>query len=134
MSVINLIEKQYFIANLETVDIADVLINNEDKSEEEVKLEDRSILSELLNEKGIVLDNLNGQEAEIFFDKHERALFVELHGNVYRLSMLEFLEYDRYKKITNYFLQKTTVVLKNCSEQIGGIIDKNYGFKFMISL
>lgn len=134
MSIVNLVEKQYFIVNLETVDIADVMINNEDKSEEEVKLEDTSYLSELLNEKGIVLDSLNEQEAEIFFDKKARALFVELHGNVYRLSMLEFLEYDRYKKITNYFLKKTAVVLKNCSEKIGGIIDKNYGFKFMISL
>lgn len=134
MSVISLIEKQYFIVNLETVDIADAIINDEDKNEEEIKLEDTNFLNELLYERGIVLDNLNGQEAEIFFDKQKRTLFIELHGNKYKLSILEFLEYDRYKKITNYFLQRTNVVLKNCSEQIGGIIDKNYGFKFIISL
>lgn len=134
MGLIALIEKQYFIVNLENVDIADAMISGEEKTEEEIESEDVDRLKRLLNEEGIALNTLNGQEAEIVFDMHERALFIELNNKIYKLSMLEFLGYDKYKKITNYFLQKTSVILKNPSEQIGGIIDKNYGFKFMISL
>lgn len=134
MSVITLIEKQCFIVNLEKLDIADVIFDSEGRSGEEIEIEDAGYLKKLLTQEGINLENLDGQQVDIVFDRDKRALLIELNGKAYTLSILEFLGYDKYKKITNYFLQKTSVVLKNPSEQIGGIIDKNYGFKFMISL
>jgi len=128
------IEKQYFIVNLDTMDIADVLFDSEELSEEEIKKIDIQYLNKLLEEDGLTISSLENSCAKIKFNREKRVLYITLNfnDNEYKLSLLNFLEYNEYKKLTKYFLGETGVVLQNVSYQIGGIIDKNYGFKFKV--
>jgi len=130
------IEKQYFIVNLDTLDIADVMVEDENKTEEEIASRDVEYVNVLLNEDNLTIKKLEGSSAIIKFDREKRALHITLDINdqEYKLSLLELLEYGKYKQVTSYFLTDTQVILKDISPQIGGIIDKNYGFKFMVSI
>ena len=128
------IEKQYFIVNMDIQDIADGMIEDENKTEDEIEAEDVAYVHILLSEDNLTIRKLEGSSAIIKYNREDRALYITLGVNSqeYKLSLLEFLEYNKYKKITSYFLAETQVVLRNISLQIGGVIDKNYGFKFMI--
>ena len=92
-----------------------------------------------LREKQIFLINLENMDiADVMFAQEDRDEDydekLEENKTEYKLSMLEFLDHQKYKKITGYFLGPVHVTIKSVSEQIGGIIDKNYGFKFMITI
>ena len=128
------IEKQYFIVNMDVQDIADGMIEDENKTEDEIESEDVAHVHILLSEDNLTIKKLEGSSAIIKYNREERALYITLGVNSqeYKLSLLEFLEYNKYKKITSYFLADTKVALKDVSPQIGGVIDKNYGFKIMI--
>ena len=130
------IEKQYFIINLDMMDIADAMFDTDDQTEEEIKKLDIQYLDELLEKDKLNISNLENSRAKIKFNREERVLYITLNFNnkEYKLSLLDFLEYNKYKKLTRYFLAETEVVLYNFSYQIGGIIDKNYGFKFMMKI
>ena len=132
---IEMIEKQIFLINLENIDIADVMLEQEDQDENyNEALEDSLYLQELLVHEKLELEKLNGSKAVVSYK--DKVLSIELAENntEYRLSILEFLDYPKYKKMTSYFLKPMHVTIKNVSEQIGGIIDKNYGLKFMITI
>lgn len=134
MSLVTLIEKQCFVLNLENIDIADVMMNEEGKSKEEIKIKDTNYFEDLLAVENINLEYLDGEQAYMIFNQNHKTLLIDINDKAHRLSILDFLEYDKYKKVANYFLQKTRVTLKDPSEQIGGVINKNYGFKFKIIL
>jgi hypothetical protein len=122
------IEKQYFIVNFDKMDIADVMFDTEGQNEEEIKRTDIQYLDKLLEEDGLNISSLKNSRAKIKFNREERALYITLglNNRDYKLSLLDFLEYDKYKKLTQYFLAETEIVFQNVSYQIGGIIDKNY--------
>lgn len=130
------IEKQYFIVNLATIDIADAMVENENKTEDEITSRDIECVNALLRENSLTIKKLERSSAIIKFNHEERALYIILGVNSqkYKLSLLKFVEFHKYKKLTSCFLIETKVVLRDISPQIGGIIDINYGFKFMINL
>ena len=130
------IQKQYFIVNFDTQDIADVIHWNEGKTKEEILAEDMQYMDKLLDKEALSLERLEGSTATIGFDRDERALYITLDINdkKYKLSLLEFLEYEKYKKLRSYFLADAVVAIKDVSFQIGGVVDRNYGIKFKISL
>jgi len=129
-------EKQYFIVNMDVQDIADGMIENENKTLDEIESEDVAYVQILLREDNLTIKKLEASSAIIKYNREERILYITLGVNnqKYKLSLLEFLEYNKYKKITSYFLVDTQVILRDVSPQMGGVIDKNYGFKFMISI
>ena len=129
-------EKQYFIVNMDVQDIADGMIENENKTLDEIESEDVAYVQILLREDNLTIKKLEASSAIIKYNREERILYITLGVNnqKYKLSLLEFLEYNKYKKITSYFLVDTQIILRDVSPQIGGVIDKNYGFKFMISI
>ena len=130
------IEKQYFIVNFDTLDVADVMLMNEDKTEEEVLANDLQYIQELLYKNGLSMEEFEGSTATIVYNRKERALYITLDANnkEYKLSLLEFFGYEKYKKVTSYFFAHTTVKIRDVSIQIGGIIDKNYGIKFKVRI
>jgi len=125
-----LIEKQKFIINLENIDIADVMHEQEEQDEDY----DDMHLGELLEHEKLDLIKLEGSRAIINYKNKKLSIKLEQNNTEYKLSMLEFLDYPTYKKITGYFLEPVHVTITNVSKQIGGIIDKNYGFKVMVSI
>jgi hypothetical protein len=130
---VEMIEKQIFLINLGNMDIADVMLEKEDQGENyDEKLEDSLYLKELLVHEKLELNELDASKAVISYKDKVLSITLQENNTKYTLSILEFLEYPKYKKITSYFLGSVNVTIKNVSEQIGGIIDKNYGFKFMI--
>jgi len=130
------IEKQYFIVNLDTMDIADVLFDNGEQTEEEIAKSDIQYLDKLFEKDGLNIILLENSRAKMKFNRKERVLYItlDLNHKEYKLSLLNFLEYNKYKKLYQYFLAETEVLLHDVSYQIGGMIDKNYGFKFMICI
>jgi len=130
------IEKQYFIVNMDVKDIADSMIEDEGKTEDRIAYEDILYIDQLLQENSLSINKLEGSSAIIQYNHEERALYITLNINeqMCKVTLLDFLEDNKYKKITSYFLGKTHVLLKNVSYQIGGSIDKNYGFKFMVEI
>ncbi len=126
-----MIEEQYFIINLMNVDIADRMWAEECADDEEEQ-DDSNYLQELLTKDKLSLDELEGSNAVLSYKDKVLSIYLENNNKEYRLSIMEFLGSEKYKKLTNYFLGRTNVVLKNVSEQVGGVIDTNYGFKFMI--
>jgi len=132
---VEMIEKQIFLINLENMDIADVMFGQEDRAEDyDEKLEDSMHLKKLLEHEKLELSKLDASKAIVSYKNRILSIKLEENNTEYKLSMLEFLDYPKYKKITGYFLGPVHVILKDVSEQIGGIIDKNYGFKFMITI
>jgi len=129
-------EKQYFIVNMDVQDIADGMIENENKILDEIESEDVAYVQILLREDNLTIKKPEASSAIIKYNREERILYITLcvNNQKYKLSLLEFLEYNKYKKITSYFLVDTQVILRDVSPQIGGVIDKNYGFKFMITI
>lgn len=129
-----MIEKQYFIVNLMNVDIADMMWAKECRGDDEDEIDDAEYVEELLVEEGLKLEELEDSIAIVRY--RDKALYIRLANNdkEYRMSIMEYLEYPKYKKLTGYFLGPTNVILKKISEQVGGIIDTNYGFKFMIEI
>lgn len=134
MDIKGIIEKQYFIVNLMNVDIADMLWADECRDDDdENELDDSEYTQGLLTQEELNLNELENSRAVINYK--DKVLSICLYNNkVYRLSLMEFLGCETYKKLTSYFLGRTNIVLKNVSEQVGGIIDTNYGFKFMIEI
>lgn len=128
------IENEYFIVNLENVDIADMMWAEECRDEDnEVEVDDFEYVQSLLAQQELNMNNLENSKAVISFK--DKVLSIRLENNKeYRLSIMKFLGYEIYKKLTTYFSKPTEVVLKNVSEQVGGIIDTNYGFKFMVEI
>ena len=132
---VEMIEKQIYLINLENMDIADVLCAQEDQDEDyNEELEDSLHIEELLRHEKLDLAALEGSSAIISYKDRVFSITLQENNIKYKLSMIEYLEYPQYKKVTGFFLGPANVTLKEVSEQIGGIIDKNYGFKFMITI
>lgn len=132
---IEMIEKQIFLINLENMDIADVMFAQEEEGEDYDEVhEDCTYLMQLLEAEKLELSKLNGSSAIINYKNRVFSIELQENNTQYKLSMLEFLGFPKYKKITGYFLEPVHVTIKSVSEQIGGIVDKNYGFKFMITI
>lgn len=88
------IEKQYFIVNLNTRDIADEMFENGDKTEDEIASSDMVYINQLFSENDLTMEKLEGSGARIIFNNNEKALFITLDANEkeHGLSLLEFLE------------------------------------------
>ncbi len=70
------IEKQYFIVNLDTLDIADAMVEDGDKTEEEIASRDVEYVNVLLNEDDLTIKKFEGSSAIIKFDREERTLHI----------------------------------------------------------
>ena len=130
-----MIEKQFFIVNLENVDIADVLYEADYlDNHSDVEFDDSEYLQKLLAQEELDFKTLENSKAIVKYKDTILSICFKNSDKEYKLSLMEFLGYPIYKKLTSYFLGQTDVTIKNVSEQIGEIIDTNYGFKFMVEI
>lgn len=130
------IEKQFFIMNFYSKDIADVMYEPKEYGEEydEDKV-DKEHMEELLQHEDLNLKDLDGTKAYMKYDRDDRKFILSFdNGKIYPLSLLEYLDRPVFKKMISYFLGAAEVTIINPSPQIGGYIDKNYGIKFNVKI
>lgn len=125
-----------FLINLETIDIADIMMqeyDNDDNEEDTYSSEEEQIES-LLKEKNLSFAKLNGITASIVHIHNKFKIQFLGYDELYTLSLLYMLEKSLFFEIMNYFKEPKQVKIINPSPQVGGIIDTNYGIKFTIEI
>jgi len=124
-------EDIYMIVNFETIDVADMMIMDEDQKDD---LLENDYVSMLLKAYGLSYDILEGSNATLHNVNKTLYIRFEESQSVFQITLLERMELHKYIRFVTSFNFPKKVKLYDVSSQVGGIIDTNFGVKFKIKI
>lgn len=101
-------------------------------SEDYQESSDEDRVLQCLKDEELSIDALTNSTAIISKEARQLSITFETNQKKYRATFLDFLDRDIYFQIVNSFAKPLKVQLYDVAPQFGGVIDKNYGIKFMI--
>jgi hypothetical protein len=126
------LEKKYLLLNLDTDDLAEQMIKEEDYKH--TSTSDEKHINNLLKEHGLSISSLEGSYATIHNVDNKLYIRFDINTKIYSPTLLEYIEKPLFIKFATSFNIPKKVRILNASTQVGGYIDTNYGIKFKIAL
>lgn len=122
----------YFLINLDTDDLAEKMIREED--EEYPLVEENEHIDNLLEEENLSISTLENSFATISNINKKLYIQFDVNEKTYHPTFLEYIELPKFIQFARFFDIPQKVKIIKVSPQIGGYIDTNYGIKFKIEV